>query len=91
MLIINQMGDHQMRMYFSATDQPGGMICEERGSTDKKVFSKMKDIHQKSLKDVNGTFVEREGEKICAIPLAHTAFFEVLLLLGLVLVLREGS
>ena len=93
MLIINQMGDHQMRMYFSATDQPGGMICEDEGSTDKEVFRKMKDIHQESLKEVNGTFVKREGEKICAIPLAHTAFFEVLLkkLLGLVLVLRQES
>ena len=91
MLVINEMGDHQMRMYFSATDQPGGMICEEEGGADKAVFSKMKDIHQKSFKDVNGTFVEREGEKICAIPLAHTAFFQVVLFLGLILVLREGS
>lgn len=85
------MGDHQMRMYFDGTDQPGGMICEEEGSTDKEVFKKMKDIHQKSFEDVNGTFVKREGEKICAIPLAHTAFFKVLLMLKLVVVPREES
>ena len=66
-----------MRMYFTGTDQPGGMICEEEGSIDKQVFSKMEAIHRKSFEEVNGTFVKREGEKICAIPLAHTAFFEV--------------
>ena len=78
-LIINEMGDHQMRMYFNATENPGGMICEDEAGTDKDVFRKMRDIHQKSFEDVNGTFIEREGEKTCAIRLAHTAFFQVLL------------
>ena len=28
-LITNQLGDHQMRMYFNATDADPGMICED--------------------------------------------------------------
>ena len=71
------MGDHQMRTYFNGTDHPGGMICEEEGGTDGEVFRKMKDIHNKSFQEVNGTFIEEEGEKTCAIRLPHTAFFEV--------------
>ena len=78
MLIINQLGDHQMRMYFNATDNPGGLICEPEVNPDKKVFRKMKNIHKKSFEDINGTYIEREGEKTCAIRLPHTAFFEVL-------------
>ena len=75
-------------MYFESTDNPGGMICETESNTDKKVFRKIKHIQQKSFEDVNGTFMEQEDGTICAIRLSPTAFFEVVLGLQLVLVLR---
>ena len=51
-LVINQMGDNtQMKNYFAATENDGGMMCEgEVGMDD--VFSTMKDIHRKSFQDL---------------------------------------
>lgn len=74
-LIINQLGDHQMRVYFDSTETDPGMICEEQAGTD-GVFNTIKDIHRKSVEDLGGNY--RDGnEKTCAIPLARTNFFEV--------------
>lgn len=74
-LIINQLGDHQMRMYFNSTDTDAGLVCEEQVGTD-GVFSTIKDIHRKSIENLGGEY--RAGDaQTCAIPLAQTKFFEV--------------
>ena len=74
-LIINQLGDHQMRMYFNSTKTDAGMMCVEESGTD-GVFSTIKGIHRKSAEDLGGEYRD-ENEQACAIPLARTNFFEV--------------
>ena len=76
---MNELGDHQMEVYFNSTDNSGGMMCEgELGMDD--VFNKMNDIQRKSFQDVGGEYIERDGnEKICAMRLPPTVFFQVLM------------
>ena len=78
-LVINELGDHQIDSYFNATGESGGgMICEGEASMD-EVFSKIKKMQQKSFQDIGGEYIERDGnEKTCAFRLASTMFFKVL-------------
>jgi len=73
-----------METYFESTDNNGGMICEDETGME-KVFNKMKEIHRKSFQDIGGTYIERKGEKTCAIRLPPAVFFKVLSVLGFVL------
>lgn len=76
MLIINELGDLQMRTYFESSDSPGGIICEAEGKKT-KVFEKVQKIREESFEAVNGTFAEKEGERTCAIRVPRTTFFAV--------------
>ena len=79
-LIINELGDFQMRAYFNGTDSDGGMMCQ----TEKAMVEVVQEIHRTSFQEINETYIEQDNNgKICAIPLPHTAFFEVVLMLAL--------
>ena len=77
MLVINELGDHQMETYFNSTDNSGGMMCEGQASMD-DVFKTMEKHHEKSFENIGGKYVPRdEEEKTCAIRLAPAVFFKV--------------
>ena len=73
-LVSNQLGDHQMETYFESTPNDGGMICDDGKGTH---FHKVKEIQQRWFQDLGGGYLEREGEKTCAIRLASAVFFKV--------------
>ena len=75
-LIMNELGDHQMKEYFTSSNRNDGMMCEAEGSKE-EAFSNIKKTHEKAFTDVGGTYVERDGEKTCAVRLASAKFFEV--------------
>lgn len=76
-LVINELGDHQMERYFTSTDNSGGMICEGQASME-HVFKMMNKTYQKSFQKVGGKYKARdENEKTCAIRLPPTVFFKV--------------
>ena len=76
-LVINELGDHQMETYFHSTDDSGGMICEGQASMH-SVFKTMNECYQKSFHDIGGKYDARdENEKTCVIRLAPTMFFKV--------------
>ena len=73
---MNELGDHQMEVYFNSTDNSGGLICEGEVGME-TVFNTMDDIHRKSFEDVEGKYRRDENEKTCAIRLPSTVFFQV--------------
>ena len=85
MLVINEIGDHQMNTYFRSIDGAqgddsahGGMICEGGVGMD-DVFDTMKEIHRKSFQEVGGEHIPRDAdEKTCAIRLPPNIFFKVI-------------
>ena len=78
-LVMNELGDHQMEVYFNSTDNSGGLVCKGVLGMD-TVFDKMNDIHRNSFQDVGGEYSERdENEKTCAMRLPPTVFFKVIL------------
>ena len=79
MLVINEIGDHQMNTYFRPIDGAhGGMVCEGEAGMD-DVFATMKDIHRKSFQELGGEYIPRDAdEKTCAIRLPPNIFFEVI-------------
>ena len=89
-LVINELGDHQMETYFRSTDDSyGGMICRDEPDMD-DLFNTMHGIHRKSFKDLGGKYIPRdENEKTCAIRLPPNRFFEVLLVVSVVVVLSQ--
>ena len=77
-LVINELGDHQMETYFRSTDDSsGGMICGD-GSRIDGPFDEMEKIHQKSFQQLGGEYIRRD-KKTCAIRLSPNEFFEVML------------
>ena len=79
MLVINQLGDHQMKTYFKSTDDDnGGMICAGEVGMDDEFDTIINKIHRKSFEDVGGKYDPGENEKICAIRLPPNIFFEVI-------------
>ena len=68
--------DDQMKDYFNSSDRNYGMMCEAEGR-EEEAFSKIKETYEKTFTDVGGTYVERDGEKTCALRLASANFFEV--------------
>ena len=88
-LIINELGDHQMTLYFNSDGSTGGMACEGEGGMDDEVFKRIKDIHRKSFEELGGEYIERDDEKTCAVRMPSIVFFEVPP--GLVSVLGFGT
>ena len=81
-LIVNELGDHQMERYFpGGADSNGGMMCEGdiSGPQFDDEFQRMDDHYHESFERVGGEYIKREHEKkkTCAIRLARTVFFEV--------------
>ena len=77
-LMINQLGDHQMETYFNSTDNSGGMVCEGEASME-DVFTTIKESHEESFQDIGGNYSARDkNEKTCAIRLPPHVFFKVL-------------
>ena len=78
-LVINEIGDHQMNAYFRPIDGAhGGMICEGGAGMD-DVFDTMKEIHRNSFQELGGEYIPRdEDEKTCAIRLPPNIFFKVM-------------
>ena len=77
-LVVNELGDHQIRTYFNAVENTAGMVCDEGEVGMEELFTKIKVIHRKSFTDVGGEYIERgRTEKTCAIRLASNVFFEV--------------
>lgn len=78
-LLINELGDHQMEAYFNSRDGPsGGHVCDGKitGHSFDKVFKTMDAIHRKSFEDVGGEYIVHEHETTCAIRVPHIVFFE---------------
>ena len=78
-LIINELGDHQMETYFRSTDDDnGGFMCQVKSGMD-DTFKKMEEIHRKSFEELGGEYIRRDkNEKTCAIRLPAHKFFEVI-------------
>lgn len=77
-LVINQLGDHQMETYFNTSGNNGGMMCENERTDAKmdEVFRTMDAIHQNSFQAIGGEYIKQEHESTCAIRLPRTLFFE---------------
>ena len=68
MLVINELGDHQVNDYFEFPVNDDGTICQGEVGME-KVFAKMKEIQQKSFQDLGGEYIERNGnEKTAKTP-----------------------
>ena len=78
-LVINQLGDHQMETYFQYSPGGWGMICEDETTSAKlgDAFKKMDKIHEHSFETVGGEYVPQKDEYTCAIRLPRAVFFEV--------------
>ena len=84
-LIINQLGDHQMETYFNSADNSGGILCEGDASMADE-FDKINETYHKSFQDIGGKYKKRdENEKICAVRMPPSVFFKVLIGLGMCL------
>ena len=85
---MNELDDHQMEVYFNATENTGGLICEDEAVDMDTVFDTMREIHNKAFQDVGGRYKKRDkNEKTCAIRLPHTVFFQVLFVGGVLVLL----
>ena len=79
-LVMNELGDHQMENYFEEShDGNGGMVCQDETTTAAldNAFHWMDIYHRRSFNRVGGKYIPRKNESTCAIRVARTAFFKV--------------
>ena len=76
-LVINELGDHQMETYFEVTAEVGGMFCQEEYSKWDSLFDEMNRTNRQSVEEVGGEYIPQKNESICAIRVAQNAFFKV--------------
>lgn len=79
-LVMNQLGDHQMETYFERSGGDGGLLCQHETSKPSfdETYNEMDIIHRKAFAHVKGTYIPRENESTCAIRVARSVFFKVI-------------
>ena len=76
-LVINELGDHQMETYFDISSEVGGMFCQEEYNEWDKLFDKIKVTNRQSVQEVGGEYIPQKNESIGAIRVAQNAFFKL--------------
>merc|ERR1711918_32070 len=77
-LLINQLGDHQVELHFRGDKKFHGYGCETEfaGSSFSTVFDKVEANYKQSFEDFGGVHTLHEHEPVCALRFPNAVFFE---------------